>query len=143
MKKLFKILFIFMTAFILCGCEKNISKLSYTTYNEYFSNKVGYIIMDNTSRYDLDVKRYLEAGDGNIQIFYIEFDSEKSANKYLEDYYSSKEYKIKKYDTYTYIKSSKNGYLKLYKTENLIVMGTSIEKKYKRNVNRVLKDLGY
>ena len=141
MRKILKVLLVTIFVLVITGCNKNINKLSYTEYNEYFSNKKGYSIIDDTKKYDIDVRRYLEAGDGDIQVFYIEFSNEKYADKYIEDNY--KKEKIKKYKNYTYIKNTKNKYMKVYKVKNVIVIGNTNDKKYKRLVNKTLKELGF
>lgn len=141
MKKIFKFLSLMIIVIIISGCSKKIEKISYTEFNEYFSNKKGYNIVDTTGNYDIDIRRYLEAGEGNFQIFYIEFDNEKNADKYIEDMYKNN--KIKVYKKYTYIKNNKKEYLRLYKIDNVIVLGKTTNKKYKRQMKKVLKDLGY
>lgn len=141
MRKILKVLLVTIFILVITGCNKNINKLSYTEYNEYFSNKKGYSIIDDTKKYDIDVRRYLEAGNGDIQVFYIEFSNEKYADKYIEDNY--KKEKIKKYKNYTYIKNTKNKYMKVYKVKNVIVIGNTNDKKYKRLVNKTLKELGF
>lgn len=144
MKKLFKVLSLVLVLLLFSGCKRNIEKLSYTDFNEYFSNKSGYDIVDTTSNYDITTRRFLEAGEGNFQIFYIEFDNEKNADNYLEKIYiKDKNNKVKKYKNYTYIKSNKKTYLRLYKVDNVIVYGKTTNKKYKRQMKKVLKDLGY
>lgn len=140
MKKIVKLLSTVIFVFILAGC-KNIEKLSYTKFNEYFSNKDGYTIIDQTDKYDIDVRKFIEAGDGDVQYFYIEFDNETSADKYLKTEY--KNYKIKDYKKYSYIKDTKNGYMKLYKINNVIVYAKTSDKKYTAILNKTLKELGY
>lgn len=143
MKKLFKLLFVFTFVFILSGCMKNVEKLSYTTYNEYFT-KHAYDIIDNTNQHDLEVRKYIESGNGKIAFTYIEFDTEASAKKYLKNMYLvDKDNKVKEKKTYTFIKNTKNQYLKVYQVDNVILVGFADNKKFKRDVNRVLKELGY
>lgn len=144
MKKIFKFICITIFVVLLTACSKKINKLTYTDYNEYFSNKSNYNIIDNTDKYDISIRRYLEAGEGNVQIFYIEFDNEKTAEKYIKNYYENdKSNKIKVKKNYTYIKNTKEKYMKLYKVDNVIVIGTTNNKKYKREVNKNLRKLGY
>ena len=44
---------------------------------------------------------------------------------------------------YTKVKSTEGRYFKLYKVDNVIVYGTSQDKKDKKEINSILKDLGY
>lgn len=141
MRRILKVLLVTIFIVVLTGCSKKIDKLSYTDYNEYFSNKEGYSVIDDTNKYDIDVRRYLEAGNGDIQVFYLEFSNEKNANKYIEDNY--KKLKKKEYKNYTYIKDTKNKYMKLYKVKNVIVIGNTNENKNKRLLNKTLKELGF
>ncbi|MBQ9024275.1 MAG: hypothetical protein IJ105_03525 [Bacilli bacterium] len=144
MKRILKTLSIIMIIILFSGCSSKIKKISYTDFNEYFSNKTNFDIVDKTSEYDIDVRRYIEVGEGNYQIFYIEFDNEKTADKYIDNMYKNdKNVKIKVKKDYTYIKSNKKDYLRLYKKDNVIVYGTTKNKKYKRQMKKVLKDLGY
>ncbi|MBO6145914.1 MAG: hypothetical protein J6O62_03860 [Bacilli bacterium] len=141
MRRILKVLLVTIFIVVLTGCSKKIDKLSYTDYNEYFSNKEGYSVIDDTNKYDIDVRRYLEAGNGDIQVFYLEFSNEKNANKYIKDNY--KKLKKKEYKNYTYIKDTKNKYMKLYKVKNVIVIGNTNENKNKRLLNKTLKELGF
>ena len=143
MEKIFKSLLIILFVGVCIGCAKNITKTSYTSFNEYFKNKKGYTILDNTSSYDINIRKSLEAGEGHFQIFYIEYDSEKNADEYINGLKEDKNIKIKKYDKYTYAENTKGRYMVLYKVDNIIVMGMTNDNKYKGQVNSVLKDLGY
>ena len=96
MKKLIKICIVSFIAIILTGCGKNYNKLSFSDYNSYFESKEGYTINDKTSFYDSSIIRYYEAGNGNVQVFFIEYADSKDAKKYVEDLYENdKKYKIK------------------------------------------------
>lgn len=141
MKRIFKVLLVILFAGICLGCQKNVKKVSYTTFYEYFSNKKGFNIIDNTSSYDIDIRRYVEAGEGNYQIFYIEYDSEQNADKYIKGL--EEDYKVTKYDKYTYAENTNDKYVVLYKVDQTIVIGMSNNKNYKGEINNVLRDLGY
>lgn len=145
MKKIIKkVLIITCAVLVLAGCSKDYKKLSYTTYNEYFNKKSDYITIDHSNDYGLNVVRSLESGNGTVQIMYIEFSDEKEADNYIENSYENdKNYKVTKKDNYTIVKSSKGKYFKLYKVDNVIVYGISLEKKDKKEINSILKDLGY
>ena len=145
MKNIIKILGTIILLMLVFGCTtKKIEKLSYTEFNEFFVKKSEHTMMDNTSQYDSEIRRYLEVGEGNIQIFYIEFDNSKNAEKYLENYFKNDENnKVKEYENYTFIKSTKPTYMKLYKVDNIIIYGKTNNKKSKRLLNKTLKDLGY
>lgn len=141
MRKLFKFIFVFIFIILFSGCMKNYKKLSYTEYNEYFNNKNGYIILDHSSDYGVDIIRNLEAGNGKIQVIYMEFSDEKTAKKYIDlTYYN---YKIKEKDNYTIIKSNKGKYFRLYRVENVIVYAQSEDKSNKKEIKSILKDLGF
>ena len=143
MKKILKIFILIITVITLSGCGE-INKVTYTKFNEYFSNKDGYDIINNTDKYDIDIRKYIEAGNGNVQIFYIEFANKKYANDYVKKIYKAdKNYRVKYADGCTYIKTTKNKYEKAYKIDNTLVIGSTTNKKYKRDVNKILKDLGY
>ncbi len=141
MKNILKITLVVIITILLTGCKKY-DKLAYTSYNEYFNSKDGYVILDKTSDYDIDVRRYLEAGNGNVQVYYIEFATEDLAIDYVKNLYENQNgYKVK--NNYSYVKSTKNQYFKLYRVDNVIINAVSSDKKYRKNVNEVLKDLGY
>ena len=143
MKRILKIFSVLFFAVILSGWNKNLEKVSYTDYNEYFNSKDGYIILDKSSDYGSSVIRYLEAGNGNIQVFFTEYQKEEDAKKEIEDLYKNqKNYKFKEKDNYTYVKNTKGTYFKLYRVDNVVINAVA-DKKYKKEVNKVLKDLGY
>ena len=143
MKRILKIFSVLFFVVILSGCNKDLEKVSYTDYNEYFNSKDGYTILDKSSDYDLSVIRYLEAGNGNVQVFFTEYQKTEDAKKEIEDLYKNqKNYKFKEKDNYTYVKNTKGTYFKLYRVDNVVINAVA-DKKYKKEVNRVLKDLGY
>lgn len=123
--------------------NKEYKKLSYIDYNEYFNNKDNYMMIDHSSDSSLEIIRKLEAGNGTIQIMYLEFENEEDAEKYIDDNYNETGYKIKNKNNYTLVKSTNNIYFKLYKVDNVIVYGVSEDKKDRREINSILKDLGY
>ena len=143
MKRILSIVLCIGLVLTITGCVKKVDKMTFTQFNEYFfTNK--YDIIDNTNKYGIETRRYFEAGDGKIQFFYIEFDNNKNAKKYIEGMYSNQPgSKTKVTKDYTYIKNTKNQYMKLYNVDNVIFIGITYDKKYKRQVNKVLKDLGY
>lgn len=143
MKRILKIFSVLFFVILLSGCNKNLEKVSYTDYNEYFNSKDGYTILDKSSDYDLSVIRYLEAGNGNVQVFFTEYQKTEDAKKEIEDLYKNqKNYKFKEKDNYTYVKNTKGTYFKLYRVDNVVINAVA-DKKYKKEVNRVLKDFGY
>ncbi len=143
MKRILKIFSVLFFVVILSGCNKDLEKVSYTDYNEYFNSKDGYTILDKSSDYDLSVIRYLEAGNGNVQVFFTEYQKTEDAKKEIEDLYKNqKNYKFKEKDNYTYVKNTKGTYFKLYRVDNVVINAVA-DKKYKKEVNKVLKDLGY
>lgn len=143
MKKFLRIVFVLTFVFILSGCTKNIDKISYTTYNEYFTKRA-FDMMDNTNQQDMEIRKYIIATNNKIAFTYIEFDTEKSAKEYLSGMYLvDKDNKAKEKKTYTYVKNTKNQYMKLYQVGNVILEGKAEDKKFKRDVNKVLKELGY
>ena len=143
MKRILKIFSILFFVILLSGCNKNLEKVSYTDYNEYFNSEEGYTILDKSSDYDLSVIRYLEAGNGNVQVFFTEYQKTEDAKKEIEDLYKNqKNYKFKEKDNYTYVKNTKGTYFKLYRVDNVVINAVA-DKKYKKEVNKVLKDLGY
>ena len=143
MKKIIKLILVIFTAIMLTGCGKDYNKLSYTKYNEYFKSKDGYVILDKTSNYDYNITRYLEAGNGNVQVFFTEYQKTEDAKKEIEDLYKNqKNYKFKEKDNYAYVKNTKGTYFKLYRVDNVVINAVA-DKKYKKEVNKVLKDLGY
>ena len=143
MKRILKIFSVLFFVILLSGWNKNLEKVSYTDYNEYFNSKDGYTILDKSSDYDLSVIRYLEAGNGNVQVFFTEYQKTEDAKKEIEDLYKNqKNYKFKEKDNYTYVKNTKGTYFKLYRVDNVVINAVA-DKKYKKEVNKVLKDLGY
>lgn len=142
-KALSKIITLLLGIMLLSGCAKEYKKLSYVDYNEYFNKKTNYIMIDHSSDNGLEIIRELEAGNGDIQVIYLEFMNEDEANKYIKQNFSKNNYKIKTTDNYTYIRNTKNIYFKLYKVDNVILYAVSDNKKNKKEIKNILKDLGY
>lgn len=144
MKRILKGVILTLIVILSSACMSNIKKLSYTEFNEYFSNKKGFHINDSTGHYDIEIRRFLEAGNGDFQITYIEFDNEKSADEYVKTMYKdTSKYKVKSKKDVTFVKENKPSFLRLYKKDNVIVSGITNNKKARREVKRVLRDLGY
>lgn len=143
-KNIVKVLFLLSIMFFLSGCKNNYEKLAFTSYNEYFQAKDGYFIIDQSSNYGVDVARCYEAGDGNVQVFYLEFIEKQDAIEFVNSQYEGvKGYKLKTKDNYSYVKSTKGKYFKLYRVDNVILYAISTDKSYKKEINNILKDLGY
>lgn len=144
MKKVFsKVITILVMIILVSGCGKDYKKLSYIDYNEYFNEKEGYLMIDHSSENGLEIIRDLEAGNGDIQVMYLEFMTEEEAEKYIKENFNDDNYKVKDKETYTIVKNTKNRYFKLYKVDNVIVYALSNDKKDKKEINSILKDLGY
>ena len=143
MKRVLEFLLVILFVILVAGCEKNVSKVSYSTFNDYFLNKDGYSVSGVTSGYDLEVRRYIQATSDNCQISYIEYDSEKNANKYIENLKKDNGYNVKQYDKYTYAEYTNGKYIVLYKIDETIVIGMSNDGGYRSEINGILKDLGY
>ena len=140
MKRILKIFSVLFFVILLSGCNKNLEKVSYTDYNEYFNSKDGYTILDKSSDYDLSVIRYLEAGNGNVQVFFTEYQKTEDAKKEIEDLYKNqKNYKFKEKDNYTYVKNTKGTYFKLYRVDNVVINAVA-DKKYKKEVNEAFRN---
>lgn len=144
MKNIIKFVSIIFILVLFSGCAKDYKKLTYTAYNEYFNAKKGYVVLDHSTDFGLNVIRSLEAGNGDIQIMYMEFSDDKEAINYIKKSYDNTDkYKVKMKDDYSIIKSNKGSYFKLYRVDNIIVYGMAQDKKNKKEVNNILKDLGY
>ena len=144
MKKIIKVTFIILSLVFLSSCGKNYEKLTYTDYLEYFNKKSGYTIQDRSDEYEINIRRYLEAGNGNVQVYYIEYAKEEDAIEYIENAFLDKDgYKVKLNDNYSYVKSTKGKYQKVYRVNNVIIDVLTLDKKYKKEVNNILKELVY
>lgn len=141
MKKIFNIIIAICFILLISGCSSD-NKVSYATFNEYFSKAKGYIMLDQTSNYGLDVRKCIEAGDGKVQVFYMEFENKEIAEDYVKNTYT-KEAGYKANKDYTYVKNTRNRYFKLYRMDNIIVYGMTNDKSNKKEVKSILKDLGY
>ena len=142
-RNLSKVITILIMIVLMSGCGKNYKKLSYIEYNEYFNKKQDYLMIDHSSENGLEIIRDLEAGNGDIQVMYLEFMTEEEAEKYLKENFDDDNYKTKDKETYTIVKNTKNRYFKLYKIDNVIIYALSNDKKDKKEINSILKDLGY
>ena len=139
-----KVIITIVVMVLVTGCGSDYKKLSYVDYNEYFNKKEGYMMIDDSSKNGLEIIRELQASNGDIQVIYMEFSNDEEARKYIRDTYTSEDgYKLKTKDNYTIIKDTKARYFKLYRVDNIIIYASANDKKNKREINNIFKDLGY
>lgn len=144
MNKFLKAILLLLIGLTLVGCGKNYEKITYTDYQEYFNKKEGYIVQERSEGYDVTVRRYFEASNNNVQVYYIEYAKEDDAIQYMKDSFEDKgDYKLKLKDDYSYAKSTRDKYQKVYRVDNVIINVIARDKQYKKEVNNILKDLGY
>ena len=60
-----------------------------------------------------------------------------------KNYKDTKNYSYKEKDDYTIVKNTKGGYTKLVQVGNVIISGSTTEKKYNSDVKKAFKELGY
>lgn len=143
MKKIIKGLFIFSIMFILCACKKY-EPITYTKFMEEFNNKEGYIVNNQTLRYENLFERYIEVVGNNNQFSYYEFKTEDDARKYITDNYKDrKKYSFKDKKKYILVKCTDKMYFKAIQVDKIVIIGNTNIKSNKKEINNILKNLGY
>lgn len=144
MKKILKGLFVFSLIILLSACKKDYKAITYTKFIETFEAEEEYLVNNSTPIVDDKFERFIEAsGKNNYYIFY-EFETEEDARKYVSiNYKNKKNYKYKDKKDYITVKSTKGRYFYLIQIDNTIIIGDTIIKSNKREINRMFKKLGY
>ena len=144
MKKILKGLFILLFIVLLSACTKDYKSITYTKFTEYFKTESEYLVNNNSYLVDDKFERFIEASGKNNQFIYYEFDSEESAREYVEvNYKNRKGYSYKDKKDYITVKNTKNGYFQLIQIDKTVIIGNTNIKSNKKEIKRVLKNLGY
>lgn len=143
MKKILKGLFIICLIIIICGCKKY-EAITYTKFTEVFNNKNGYIVNNQTLRYENLFERYIEVVGNNNQFAYYEFKTEEEARKYITDNYKGRrKYHFRNKKNYITVKCTDKMYFRAIQVDKIVIVGNTNIKKNKREINSILKELGY
>ena len=144
MKRIFCTFLIVLSVLLLCACKKDYSTLTYKRFTSKMSDDLSYSVTDKSLSYEGIYERYISASKEGSLFLFLEFESEKDAKKYMEDNYSKqKGYSYKSTDDYIVVTNSKGGYVKLIQVGNVIISGSTEDSKYKTDVKKAFKELGY
>lgn len=144
MKRILKGLFLINLVIILCACSKNYDSITYTKFMEEFNNKKEYIVNNQSLRYENQFDRYIEAVGNNNQFSYFEFENEEKARTYVIDNYKNrKKYSFKDKGKYIEVRCTDNMYFRLIQIDKIVILGNSNLKSNKKEINKLLKELGY
>ena len=148
MKKYIKILSIILIVIVATACGKVKEKLNDKQFTEKISN-LAFVVTDNTSMIeDETIKSSYSAHNGKYQIEFYIFKDKKRAE---EAYQSNKKYfenngkkgKEKRKDTYSkYMQELSDTYNVLIRVDDTLLY-SSINIDYKKELNKVLKELNY
>lgn len=143
MKKILKGIFILLFIVLLSACTKDYKAITYTKFIETFQEE-GYIVNNSSSQQSDKYERFIEASGKNNQFTYMEFKDEEEARNYVKTNYSKKKnYKYKDKKNYITVKSTKERYFSLIQIDKIVIVGNTYTKSNKKEVNRMLKKLGY
>ena len=144
MKRILKVFSLFLLIVLLSGCKSSYKSITYTKFNEYFLDKPEYLVVNQTLNYQDKFERCLEANGKNIVYVFYEFKTEDEARKYMEDNYKSRKgYSFKSRKNYIRVKSTKKMYFYGVQTDKMVIVGQSPIKKNRKEIRKVLKDLGF
>lgn len=148
MKKYIKILIIVSLVIFLTACSGPKKPLDKNTAMDLLANE-GFVVSDNVSYMeDKTIKTALSGHNGKYQIEYYIFDSEKRAKEAYNGNKKSfdaneKKAKEKKKDAYNkYTQELTDTYNVLVRVDNTLIYA-SINIEYKKDLNKVLKELNY
>ena len=149
MRNAIKVILVGFVALCRCACGGKKEALNEKDITEKL-NEQDFMVSDFTSQMEDDsMKSVLIANNGNYQIEYYEFESEKRAKKAFNDNVdmfetiNDKKGTTKSDETYDkYIQELSDTYNSLTRVgKTLIYASVNIE--YKKDLNNLLKDLGY
>ena len=130
MKKIIKGILVLSLIILLSAC-KNYEPITYTKFTETFSNRDGYIVNNQTLRYE-------------NQFAYYEFKTDEEARQYITDNYKNRsKYSFKDKKDYIIVKCNNKMYFKAIQVGKTVIVGNTSIKKNKKEVNKILKELGY
>lgn len=143
MKKIIKGIIALCLIVLLSAC-KNYEPITYTKFTETFSNRDGYIVNNQTLRYENQFERYIEVVGNNNQFAYYEFKTDEEARQYITDNYKNRsKYSFKDKKDYIIVKCTNKMYFKAIQVGKTVIVGNTSIKKNKKEVNKILKELGY
>lgn len=145
MKKNIKVILTLFIVIILTGCSKDYTAISYSKFISEFDNRENYNIIDKTSINQGIYKRSYEAGNGDLNFFYLEFNDNKEAKSYMKrNYKDNDEFSYNNEKDYAVAKTKlSKRYIKVINVDNVVIIGKS-EKFFDRfSVNKIYKELGY
>lgn len=144
MKRILKVFLAVLVMVFMSGCKKNFNAITYTKFIENFKDKPGYLVTNQTLKYEEQFERCYEVSKDNIQFLYYEFKSEDEAKEYITKYYSNrKRYHFKNKNNYIKVKCTDGMYFYAIQIDKTIIIGDSPNKKNKREIKKVFKELGY
>ena len=148
MKKYMKILIIVPLVILLTACSTQKKPLDKNTAMDLLTNE-GFVVSDNISYMeDKTIKTALSGHNGKNQIEYYIFDSKKRAKEAYDGNKKSfnangKKAKEKRKETYNkYTQELTDMYNVLVHVDNTLIYA-SINIEYKKDLNKVLKELNY
>ena len=143
MKKILKGIMVLCLIILLSACKKY-EAITYTKFSEVFNNKEGYIVNNQTLRYENKFERYIEVVGNNNQFSYYEFKTSEEARQYLIDNYKEqKKFHLKVRDDYITVKCTDKMYFRAIQVDKIVIVGNTNVKKNKGEINKILKELGY
>ncbi|MBR4830486.1 MAG: hypothetical protein IKZ96_01810 [Bacilli bacterium] len=144
MKRILCTLLIVVSVLLLCACKKDVSPITYKRFISKMSDDLSYSVTDKSLSYEGIYERYISASKEGSLFLFMEFEDEKTAKKYMEDNYKKqKGYSYKSTDDYIVVTNSKGGYVKLVQVNNIIISGSTEQSKYKTDIKKAFKELGY
>lgn len=143
MKRIKYLLVLVLGVIFLTGCKHDYKTISYSKFIEEFKNS-NYYVNDYTSKYDDLFVRYIDISGKNIEFSYYEFETEEKAKEYIkESYKDSDVYSFEDQKDYIVISKNSDGYFYGVQAGKTFVSGQSNSLSFKRDVNKVMKALGY
>lgn len=88
-------LLILICLLALTGCSKNYNEVSSSKFISTFTNKK-YTIIDHSYETESFFEKNIEAGNKKVTFYYINYNTKKEANKYMNETYKNKNYKYEK-----------------------------------------------
>ena len=144
MKRIMMVVVLLIGILFISGCSSNPKPITYTKFIETFKDKDGFLTENQTLKYEDKFERCIESSTDDVTFLYYEFKSEEKARAYLEDNYKGrKKYRYSDNKKRIIVKCTDKMYFYAVQVDKSVVIGHTSNKKFKKVIKDIFKELGY
>lgn len=144
MKRIIKVFLAILVVSFMTGCKKDYNAITYTKFVETFRDRQGFLVNNQSLKYEETFERCFEAASDNVQFLYFEFKDDNAAKEYItKNYANRKKYKFHNKGNYITVKCTNGMYFYAIQIDKTIIIGDSQVKKNRKEIKKIFKELGY